>query len=154
MTVHKIIGGVKSLRSTIDTTFCYWYQEIFELAETIGVTESVPRKTSLMRNCCNTLNGSPQEHYKRAVAIHSLINQLEERFSGKEITGHVLLCLIPSVFLKNSSSRELPEHLEEFSSGSRIFHALNHLQMNWGDSRLCGSKKAWKIKQVFLTTCF
>ena len=116
MMVHEVVGGVKSLRSNIDTTFCYWYQEILELAETIGVTESVPRKTSLMRNRCNTPSGSPQEHYKRAVAIpflDSLINQLEERFGGEESTGHVLLCLIPSVFLKKSSSRELPEHLEE-----------------------------------------
>ena len=63
MMVHEVIGGVRSLRSTIDTTFCYWYQEILELAETIGVTESIPRKTSLMRHC-NTPTRSPQEHYK------------------------------------------------------------------------------------------
>ena len=62
--VHDIVARVKSLRSTIDTTFCSWYQEVLELAEAIGVTESVPRKTSLMRNHCNTPSGCPQEHYK------------------------------------------------------------------------------------------
>jgi hypothetical protein len=116
MMVHEVINGVKSLRSTIDTTFCYWYQEILELAETIGVTESVPRKTSLMRNRCNTPSASPQEHYKRAVAIpllDSFINQLEERFGSEESNGHVLLCLIPSVLLSRYSGRELSEHLEE-----------------------------------------
>ena len=86
MMVHDIVARVKSLRSTIDTTFCSWYEEVLELAEAIGVTEGVPRKTSLMRNHCNTPSGCPQEHYKRAIAIpflDSLINQLEERFGSE-----------------------------------------------------------------------
>ncbi|MCG8623082.1 MAG: hypothetical protein MJE68_13940 [Proteobacteria bacterium] len=37
--VDGVISEVKSLRNTIDTTFCYWYQEILELAETVGITE-------------------------------------------------------------------------------------------------------------------
>ena len=36
--VDGVISEVKSLRNTIDTTFCYCYQEILELAETVGIT--------------------------------------------------------------------------------------------------------------------
>lgn len=113
--VDGVICEVKSLRNTIDTTFCYWYQE---LAETVGITESVPQKTSLMRNRCNTPSGSSPIalHYKRAVAIpllDSFINQLEERFGGEKNNGHVLLCLIPSVFLNKSFSKEFPEQVKE-----------------------------------------
>ena len=83
MMVHEVIARVNSLRSNIDTTFCSWYQEVLKLAETIGVTESIPRKTSLMRNRCNTPSRCPQEHYKRAIAIaipflDSLVSQLED----------------------------------------------------------------------------
>ena len=38
----------------VHEVICYWYQEILELAETIGVTESIPQKTSLIRHRCNT----------------------------------------------------------------------------------------------------
>ena len=62
MMVHDVINGVKTLRSTIDTTFSFWYDEILQLAETIGVMENVPRKTSLQRNCSNTPSQSPKEH--------------------------------------------------------------------------------------------
>ena len=112
--VHDSINSLKVLRSTIGTTFTYWYQEVLQLAETISVTETIPRKMTLMRNRTNTPSGSPQEHYKWAMAIpllDSFITQLEERFAGEENHGHILLSLIPSLFLSKSSSEAMSEEV-------------------------------------------
>ena len=116
MMIDEVINGVKTLRNTIDTTFHFWYDEILQLAETMGVMESVPRKTSLQRNRSNIPSPSPKEHYKLTVAIpllDSFINQFEKRFAGEERFGHILLCLIPSVLLNKTSSVQPSEHLDK-----------------------------------------
>ena len=106
--VESVIKNLGDIRSSLDSIFPSWYSQIVRLAEDIGVSESVPRKTSLQRYRSNTPSSSPQEHYKRVVAIplvHSLISQLKDRFTG-DSNNHTraLLSLIPSVFL------ELQEH--------------------------------------------
>ena len=111
MMIDEVINGVKNLRNTIDTTFHFWYDEILQLAETMGVMESV---ASLQRNHSNTPSQSTKEHYNLTVAIpllDSFINQLEKRFAGEERFGHILLCLIPSVLL---NSVQPSEHLDKF----------------------------------------
>ena len=113
--VDAVINRVKAIRSVIDTTFSSWYKEILQLAEKIGATETVPRKTSIQRNRSNTPSSSPQEHYKRVVAIplvDCFINQLENRFHGDGRHASVLLCLVPSVML--SSKVQLSDHLDDF----------------------------------------
>ena len=108
-----------------------------------------------MRNRCNTPSGSPQKHYKRAVAIpllDSFINQLEERFGGEKNNGHVLLCLISSVFLTESFSKELPEQLEllfwelDLPCSKSLGSELRRWQSLWQEKS--------KMKQVFLITSF
>ena len=113
--VSSVIENLNKIRSTISTTFLSWYDEILKLADTIGTTESVPRKTSVQRNRSNTPSTSPQEHYKRVVAIpllDSLITQLKERFCGESGHTQALLSLIPSVII--SCSVELSQHLDKF----------------------------------------
>ena len=76
--------------------------------------DSVPRKTSIQRNRSNTPSTSPQEHYKRSVAIPLIdcfISQLENRFNGDGRHAHVLLCLIPSVIL--DSKEEVAKHIDD-----------------------------------------
>ena len=121
--VDTVIDRVKAIRSTIDTTFCQWYDEVLKLAEKIGTTENVPRKTSIQRNRSNTPSASPQEHYKRVVTIpliDSFINQLEDRFHGDESHASVLLCLVPSVMI--SSRVQLPDHLHDFLYWKDLFN--------------------------------
>ena len=103
--VNSVIKNLNKIQRNIDAIFSSWYDElqVLKLADTIGVTESVPRKTSLQRNRSNTPSSSPQEHYKRVVAIpllDSLITQLKERFNS-ENNRHTqaLLSLVPSVML-------------------------------------------------------
>ena len=63
----------------------------------------------------NTPSTSPQEHYKRVVAIPLIdcfINQLEDSFHGDGSHASMLLCLIPSVML--SSKVQFPDHLDDF----------------------------------------
>ena len=102
--IDQVIDSVKTTRFTIDTTFSLWYDEILQLAENIGTVESVPRKTSLQRNCSNTPSESPMEHYKRVVAIpllDSLLSQMVERFSDEGRHASNLLCLVPSILLNS-----------------------------------------------------
>ena len=91
---------MKSIRTNVDTTFVSWYDEILILADTIGATDGVPRKTRLQRNGNNTPSTTPQEHYKRAVSIpllDSLVTQLNERFTGEN--SHQAACtFVPHTF--------------------------------------------------------
>ena len=101
--VNSVTDNISKIRINIDAIFPSWYDEVLKLADTIGVTESLPRKTSLQRNRSNTPSSSPQEHYKRVVTIpllDSLITQLNERFNG-ENRRHTqsFLSLVPSVML-------------------------------------------------------
>ena len=41
------VQSIKNVRRSIDVTFSSWYDEIAQLAENVGVPESVPRKTNL-----------------------------------------------------------------------------------------------------------
>lgn len=114
--IDEVIRGLKSLRETIDTVFSLWYDEILQLAESIGVSESTPRKTSLQRNRSNIPSQSAKEHYKRVVAIpvlDSFISQLEERFDSEGKQGHTILCLVPSMMLNFSPSVQLSEHIND-----------------------------------------
>ena len=48
--VTEVVKGLKPLKETIDTIFSMWYYEVLEQAESIGVSESIPRKTHIQRN--------------------------------------------------------------------------------------------------------
>ena len=95
---------------------------------------SVPRKTSIQRNCSNTPSASPQEHYKRVVAIPLIdcfINQLEDRFHGDGSHASVLLCLVPSVIL--SSKVQVSDHLDDF--------------LYWKEDLPCSASLASELRQ-------
>ena len=79
--VGTVIENIESTRKNIDSILCSWYDEVKILAENVGVTESLPRKTSLQRNIPSD---SACDHYKRAIAIpllDSLLSQMKKRFS-------------------------------------------------------------------------
>ena len=109
--VKKVIKELTDIRSNINDTFSLWYTEILSLADSIGVSEEVPRKTSLQRNRSNIPSSTPQEHYKRTVVIpllDSLIAQLNDRFEdSSDKYVQALLSLIPSVLI--SPGKEMTE---------------------------------------------
>ena len=75
----------------------------------IGVSECVPRKTSLQRNRSNVPSNTPMEHYKRAIAIpllDSLLSQMKERFSEDQCHAQGLLHLLPSVIKATTTENE------------------------------------------------
>ena len=65
--VDQVIKKLTELRSKVDVVFS------LQSADDIGVSESIPRKTQLQRNRNNTPSYSPQEHYRRVIAILYLI---------------------------------------------------------------------------------
>ena len=87
-----VINRVKPIRSNIDGSFGSWYDEILKLSEApLRVFHGKP-----VYKGTNTPSTSPQEHYKRSVAIPLIdcfINQLESRFHGDRSHAHVLCVL-------------------------------------------------------------
>ncbi len=112
--VNSVVTKLSTIRTQIDTIFPSWYTDVLQLADEIGTSEAIPRKTALQRNRSNTTSSSPQEHYKRIVAIpllDSLIVQLEERFNKDQNQHlHALLSLIPSVLHDLDSQELLPNN--------------------------------------------
>lgn len=120
--VDSSIKKIGTIRENIDKVFSSWYNsEILPLASSVGVSECVPRKTSLQRNRTNVPSDSPREHYKRAIAIpllDSLMGQMKDRFSGDRRHAHGLLHLVPSVIKSTSATESIEsDHvLESFMS--------------------------------------
>ena len=80
--VDEVIRNLEATRSNINRIFSSWYSEILQLAQDVGVEESVPRQTNLQRNRSNVPSETPEEHYRRAIAIpllDSLNAQLKQR---------------------------------------------------------------------------
>ena len=115
--VDSSIQNIRSTRDNIDEVFTSWYNsEILPLADNVGVSESVPRKTSLQRNRTNTPSDSPLEHYKRAIAIpllDSLLLQMKDRFCEDQNYVKQLLYLVPSVMTSFQESVDLQFVLED-----------------------------------------
>ena len=112
--VDSVIDSIESIRVCIDGNFSSWYQEILDLAKKIGVSESVLRKTSIQRNRNNTPSESPNQHFKRVIAIpllDSLLTQLKDRHSEEERHAQQLLTLIPSVLVSTAKEVQLKDLL-------------------------------------------
>ena len=129
--VDAVVDRVKAIRSTIDTTFISWYDEILKLVEKIGATENVPSAATL-----------PVLLHKRVVTIPLIdcfINQLEDRFHGDGSHASVLLCLVPSVM--HSSKVQLPDHLDDFLYWKEDLPYSTSV-VNCDDGNHFGNKKA------------
>ena len=77
-----------------EKNFSKWYEEIVELADNVGSTASLPRKTSLQRNGSNNPSDNSKEYYKRILAIpllDTLLCQMNERFASDKDYIHELL---------------------------------------------------------------
>ena len=61
--VSTVIQNINTTQNNIETIFSSWYREVLTLAEKVGTTESVPRKTSLQRNRTNVPSDSPSQHF-------------------------------------------------------------------------------------------
>ena len=103
--IDDVMKSLESTRTTIDTVFESWYDEVLKLANEAGATESVPRLTTLQRNRSKTPSSCPMEHYKRTVAIpflYYLCGQMEERFRGETHHTCCLFSLVPSILVTTS----------------------------------------------------
>ena len=106
---YKLIDEMKDTWKNIDMKFKSWYEEALKLAASVGVTETVPRRTSYQRYRNNTPSQLPIDYYRRAVAIpllDNLITQLQQRYTGQERHAHGLLCLIPSIMLGSEKEHQ------------------------------------------------
>ena len=87
--VDQVIKRLTELRSKVDVVFLSWYSQILQLVDDIGVNS---KKTKLQTNRSNIPSYSPEEHYRRVIAIpllDYLITQLNERYTGDQ-NQHIL----------------------------------------------------------------
>lgn len=138
--VNSVTENLCKIRRDIDAFFPSWYDEILKLADTIGATESVPRKTNLQKNRSNTPSSSPQEHYKRVIALpllDSLITQLKERFDGENKRRiQALLSLVPSVMLSMDaefSDQDFMFWKEDLPTPKSLAGELRRWKRLWSD---------------------
>ncbi len=134
--VDSSIENIRSIREKIDETFSSWYNsEIIPLADNIGVSECVPRKTSLQRNRSNVPSNTPMEHYKRAIAIpllDSLLGQMKERFSEDQRHAQGLLRLLPSVIIsENEPVDRMLESLQFYEGDLPFPRSLGNELRRW-----------------------
>ena len=104
---HNDVEGVKSTikeaRCKVDIWHARIYSEAIALAESVGVTESCPRKSCIQLHRANPPADNISEHYKRIITIpmlDHLITELDMRFD-KETTSIIVECiqLMPSEML-------------------------------------------------------
>ena len=133
--VSSITTRIHTIRQAIDTTFPSWYSEIMKLANDVGAAETVPRKTRIQQHRNNTPSTSPEEHYKRTIAIpllDTLILQLNDRFTT-ENNKHLrsLLSLIPSVFLANNDQELKSKDFDYWINDLPFPHSLSGELARW-----------------------
>ena len=97
---------MKATKQDICKLFDISYQDILRLADEIEFVESVPRKTNLQRNRCNTLTTSRSsiEHFKRSVVIFLLDFlplDMRDRSNGEQDNVRELLCLVLTLLVRS-----------------------------------------------------
>ena len=60
--VNSVTDNISKIRINIDAIFPSWYDEVLKLADTIGVTESLPRKQA-----CSQTEAIHQVHLHRNI---------------------------------------------------------------------------------------
>ena len=65
--VKKMIHGV---RSRVDDFHSQMYQDVLTLSESVGVTESAPRRASRQQHRSNAPSDNVSDYYKQNLTMH------------------------------------------------------------------------------------
>ena len=104
---QEIAAVYKSERSEVLTSFSTIFKQCVTMAEKVKNKVSTPRITSRQQHRNNIAANSPEDYYRRSVAIPFLdhiITHLEHQFSCAAVTAISLLGLIPSILCAKEPS--------------------------------------------------
>jgi len=100
---YKSVSIVKEvlndIRANIDERFSEWFMEAEELAKTVDVTPSIPRRCGRQTQRENCPAETPEIYYRRVIAIpyvDDLLSGMEARFSSLTSTAIQALKLVPA----------------------------------------------------------
>lgn len=103
--IQDVIKELEALR-TNDSVLHDWYVQAESIAADIDVEPDVPRTVSRQLGRDNVEHASPEEYYRRSIALpllDHLIQQMKERFGDSQVFASKLLHLIPSILCRDAS---------------------------------------------------
>ncbi|CAG2200185.1 unnamed protein product [Mytilus edulis] len=116
---YKSVSVVKEaltdVRKTIDERFSEWFAETEELAKTVAVEPSIPRRCGRQTQRENCPADTPEIYYRRVIGIPYLddvLSGMEARFSRLTSTAIQALKLVPA-FVQSATFDEI-KHFVDF----------------------------------------
>ena len=101
---HEMVNDVQAMndkeRRTVDTGFSKVYSQCIRLATEVGTTESMPRIAGRRRHRSNPPSETPEDYFKKTVAIPLLDHvksSLETQFSAAALVSASLIGIVPSI---------------------------------------------------------
>ena len=98
--VQSSISDMKHLRESVNEEFSVIYQQAERMAEKLSISPSIPRCAVRQMNRNNVPATTPEEFYRRAIAVPLLdtfISEMNFRFNEFSTRISKLLYLVPSV---------------------------------------------------------
>jgi hypothetical protein len=140
---YNLIDGaterLTEIRANLDNEFKDWFSEAKGLADQLSEELRVRRVTGRQVHRANASSESPEEHFKRNVAIpflDHLIMELSERFQKDSRVGQAIFALIPKQLLEiESNLQDLKEKLlfweSDLESPSTLLAELKEWVAHW-----------------------
>ena len=113
--VNEVNAVYKEERRDVDSGFSKIFQQSIRLAERVGAEVSMPRIARLQQHRSNPEASSPEDYFRKSVAIPLLdhiLSTLEAQFSKAAAVASSLLGVVPSVCC--SSEVDLDEALQKY----------------------------------------
>ena len=99
----------KREREDVDTGFCQIYAQSARMTEKVDTIPDMPRITARQQHRSNASSSSPEEYFKRNIAIPFLdhvICCIDQKFSQSATTASSLLGFVPQVLCTKDLSLE------------------------------------------------
>lgn len=145
--VHSCISDMQVIRETIDEEFSVIYRQAERMANQLFVTPIIPRVALRQMHRNNVPATTPEEYYRRAMAIPLLdtfISEMKFRFNEFSVRSSKLLLLVPSVLCSTSDDHmtELDSVIEEYKDELPNYEVIDQELRFWKQKYQTASEKA------------
>ena len=103
--IEDVKLDLQSTRDSINTEFGHIFRQAVQIADHVGIEPSLPRIARKQIHRSNPPYDTPEEYYRRTIAIpllDSLLSELDTRFSALSQRATKLLFLVPTVMCSPS----------------------------------------------------
>ena len=110
--VKDRIDDMKTLCENVEGEFSIIYQRTERMAAKFGVTPSIPRTAVRQLNRSNVPALTPEEYFRRALAVPLLdtfVSEMELRFNKSSTKASKFLYLVPTVLCSDIYTGQLDD---------------------------------------------